>query len=1019
MAPKDFQQFFGSDFQGIDGQRSALEAEGTLVNRAINYEMSIGNSLRGRVGCQIAGGLGNFFAIFPRRYTRTQDEYKILYQTASGTYPTQTPNLSTTPYIANGETLQDLISLNQQAWILDTMDIVLTYVSGTYPFTWYTYVNGSNINFVIKANGVSILDTSLGDGISSYVTIWDLLNTIDGLTQLSVSRTTRGVCPPFAIVDGNQGSVSSGSTTYGTRQTITVDSGHTFTAGDIITFPPASFTGVTFYRNFIGGLVLSTTSTTITYVGDGVNLLDNAIIGYMGQPATCFPIDIAQSASLGNPTISFPYWRLIPEGDSYINNSSVTYGRPLQSFHLFWLGAQGLLANSPEYYNFYAPPVSENLLGNLYFTGASDPPPEDGSFSGNLLKIDGSHLVRAGLPSVDIVATPNASAGVLTGTFKYKALLRRYDAQGNVIEGVLSAASSATPAANNNIIVLRPFREPTDSSVAPYTLGTGFAQRSAFKHTTESPASGEFFYVDDNSASPGLSAFLQPGDPICLLDNVVQLSGGGGANTGLWLSTGPGTTALGALHRTVCTDYCAQATTISPTISSIRVADSSGYTIPDNTWISTGDTIVIYRTTDGGNQYYKLAEIPYTGYETSLTITDNVNDSILTTSEQLIEPEIGKEHDPPPPCTLVCQHNGGLVVARNPVNPNTVTVSTAEGIEYFPLASNSFDIPSTQSGSITAIASDSDDRLAVFKDRAYYDVVGDVDSGLFAVNIRNEGDYGITSQASLVRLPFGLLGLSKNGWVVIQDGLLDPLRYEEVNARVINQDYQFAWATAVNDAFNRQYICTIPQVSGEPVSFVFDYSRRKNNPSMVYTKTMERSYTTQIDQAGGCALIQDTLYHLSQTSPYGVFRRLRRFNGNSPHLGDGDSFIDNTNTISYILETAPINRGDPENLRQPIRARVWSIPNDYVVEGWVPFSVLLETGASPLAAFVGSPNPQATSTTLTFSASNNVMKDAKLVGCKTLFYIVRLTTNTIRTAPFITGISVLYADDYAKEDLIK
>ena len=1003
MAPKIFKKFFSRDFIGLDGQSAAIE-EDLGVNRALNYEMSIGNSIRGRVGCQIAGGTGNFFGIFPYRYSRTQVESKIVYQTASGTYPNQTGNLTTLDTTADGASIQKLIAVNQQAWVLDTMSITVTYVSGTYPFTWYSYVNGSNINFVIKANGVSILDTSLGDGISSSTTIYSLLGTIDALAELSVSRTTRGTCPPFAIVNGNQASVSGATTTYGVRKTITVNAGHNFAAGDIITFPPASFSGFINSENFVGGVVISTTATTITYVGPTVNILNNAVLGYMGQPATGFPIDVAQSASSGNLTISFPYWRLIPEGDARLAAGVSVYGEPLVDSQNNWATRT---ADS-----FFAPPVAENSLGCLYIASSASVSAGISGYANNLVKIDGAHLVRAGLPQVDITATANATAGVLTGTFKYKGHLRRVDKQGNIIDGIISPAVSATPAANNNIVGFRAFRYASDPSTAPYTIASGFAQRSAFKNTTEAPNAGQFFYVDDNSAAPGLQAFIQPGDTICLLDNTTPLSGGGGANPGLWLSTGPGTTGLGALHRTYCTDYCAQAATISPTVSSIRVADSSGYTITDNSPISTGDTVVIYRTTAGGNQYYKLCEIPYNGYSTSYLFNDNVNDSVLTSQEQLVEPVLGKEHNPPPPCTLVCQHQGGLVVARGPTTPNTVAVSTADGIEYFPTASNSFDVPSTQVGSITAIASDTDDRLAVFKKRAYYDVVGDIDGGAFTIAIRNEGDYGITSQASLVRASDKLIGLCENGFITVRDGLLDPFTFKDLNARLVNQSYYFDIAVAVNDSVNRQYICSIP-TSSTPVSFVIDYSRET-------LKTFDRSYSSNVAQAGGMALVNNTLYHLCQSSPYGVFKRLPRFDGNSPSgNGDGDSFIDNTGAITYIFESAPIHFGEPGQLKSPIRIRIWSIPNDYVIEGWVPFSLLVEAGASPLAQYVGSANPMGTTSTVTFSAETDVFKDVKLVKGKGHFYILRFTTSTIRTAPFTTGYEIMFADNYEKEDFAK
>lgn len=966
MANKIFKKAFSGDFTGIDGQMAAIEPDAGAVNLATNYEMSVGNSLRGRVGSQFSGK--GFFAIFPYNYTRTQDQYDIKYQTWGGAYPAQTASLSTTKTTADGASISKLIALNQQVWVLDTMNITVTYVSGSYPFTWYTKVSSGNFNFVIKANGSSILDTSLGDGITSSTSIYSLLNTIDGLAQLSVSRTTRGVCPPFAVVNGNQTTVVGASSTYGTRYTVTVNAGHNFAAGDIITFNNTPL---------VGGFVTATTATTIEYVGPQVSLLNNDVLGYLGQSATNFPVSTASSAASGNLTLSFPYWRLIPEGDK-------DFGHIYDSAYSLW--------STKSAGSFYAPAVASSQLGNLYVAASATLASGTSTYANNLVKIDGLTAVRAGLPSPTIIASSAATPGVLAGTYKYKAFFRRVDAQGNIWEGAPGAVTTIT----TSLAEIYSFNIAIPSANR-YSGASGFQTRSCFKYTAESPAANQFFYVDDGTAAPGLTAFIQPGDPICLLDNTAPKTGWG----------------VGTLHRTVCLDYCAQiGGGVSPTISSIRVADSSGYTIPDNTPISTGLTAVFLRTTAGGNLFYELGEIPITGYSAlSITVSDQVTDATLTAGTQYIEAIIGKEHNPPPACTLVCPHQGGLVVARGPLTPNSLAISTADGLEYFPLASNGFDIPSTQTGFVTAIASDTIDRLAVCKEKAYYDVTGDIDSGSFSVNVKNEGDYGITSQASLVRAGDALVGLSKNGWVTIQDGFLDPYKFKDLNARVVNQSYQFAWATAVNDYFNRQYLCSIPQVSGEPVTYAIDYSRNR-------ITTIDRSYATKLDPVGGMAMIGDTLYQLSGTSPYAVTRRLIRFNGNSPNVGDGDSFYDNTGAISYVLETQPINFGEPGQLKSPIRLRVWSLPNDYVVEGWVPFSLRVQGSASPLAQYIGSGATQ-TDSTVTFSAVTDVLKDVKLVKCKTHFYILRLTTNTAGTAPFITGYEIMFTENYDKEDFVK
>jgi hypothetical protein len=952
MATKLFKQAFTKEFAGISGECSSIEPDGGEVNRAMNLEYSVGNSLRGRVGCQTAGSNG-FFAIFPYNYTRTQTQYDIVYDAGN--------TLSTTATSADGASISKLIALGSRAFVLDTMNVTITQtVAATY--TWFSYVSGSNINFKILKNGVSILDTSLGDGVSSLVSIYSLLGTIDALADLSVAYT-RGVCPPFAIVNGAQTSVVGATVTYGLRYTITVNAGHTFYPGDVLWFSDQD-----------AGIVISRTATTIVYVGNQKTFTNAQVLGYMAQAASSFPISTVSSESGGVMTLSFPYWRAIMEGDA--TGTIFGYYGPFLP--------PAFLATSKTSTSFFAPPVAQNANGNLYVASSSSYSTYGASsFANNLIKIDGTQVVRAGLPTPSVLSGFANGAGVLTGSYKYKFHYRRVDAQGNITDGPLSVVYNPTPAANAWLLL---------GATIQYAVGTGFETRSCYKYTAESPAAGVAFMVDDNSAAPGLNAFIQPGDPICLLDNTAPVTG----------------LSLGTLHRTVCTFYDG---TTSP--SSIKVADSSGYTIPNNTLISTGLTAVFYRTTAGGNQYYKLCEIPINGYSGGdPQFTDNVTDANLILQEQYIEVEIGKEHNAPPACSLVCEHQGGLVVARGPITPNTVSYSTTDGIEYFPTASNSFDVPSTQSGFITTIASDTVDRLAVCKEKAYYDVAGDLDGGSFSVNVRNEGDFGISSQASLIRVNNALIGVCKNGWMVIQDGQLDPYKFKSVSSRLINQAYNFQWATAVNDYFNRQYICSIPQVSGEPVTYSIDYSRNQ-------IITLERSYPTKIDPVGGMAMIGDTLYHLSATSPYGVFRRLVRFNSNSPTSNDGDSFIDNTSAISYILESQPINFGEPGQLKSPIRIRVWSIPNDYVVEGWVSFAILLETGASPIAAYVGSGGTNNTSTTLTFATANDVLKDAKLVKCKCHFYIVRMTTNTIRTAPFITGYEIMFASEYEKEDFVK
>ena len=994
MAQAIYKKLYASDYEGIDQLTSNIQKDDDTYAIANNLEFSVSTSLRGRQGCQVAGSPGYFWGLFPYNYTRTTDQYSLVYNTPAGVYPNQTKaTLSTTKTVADGTSINKIIGLSYQGWSLENFSTTFIKAGGTNPFTYYTTVSGGNIHFILKSNGATIVDFNCGDGINTFQPIsalFDAINSQGYLVNGYATRTSTSPCA-YATVNGAQTSAIIGSSTYGSIYSITVNASHTFYPGDILSFIGSN-------QVIYGGFVIATTGTTIKYVGEQNTFTNGQVLGYLSQSAAAIAIQPVVSGT-GSLTITFPIWRLIPEGD-------YQFGRCFASPSLTW---QNKTSQS-----FFTPPTATSASGCLYIASSGNVTDGTNVFANNLVKTDGQTFVRAGM-QYPILTLTSPGVGILTGTYKYKCFFRRVDAQGNIVDGPLSNIGSVTAATNYTHIVIG----GTD-----YASASGFQGRSCFKYQAQAVAANQFFYVDDNiGGPPGANAFIQPGDPICLLDTVAQIPG-----------ITQGGVALGTLHRTVCTDYDG-----STTPSSIRVADNAlAYSIRDNQEITTGFTVVVLRTTAGGNTFYKLAELPYTGYG-GFQFDDNALDSDLITKAQYVEVTLGKEHNPPPPCSLVCQHQGGLVVARGVNGPNTVAYSTASGIEYFPTASNAFQVPSTQSGSITAIASDTADRLAVFKERGYYDVQGDLDGGAFAINVVTEGDFGITTQQSLVRVTDSLIGLSKSGFVVIQNGNLNNIFFMNLNSKIVNKGYNTQWATAFNDSYNRSYICTIPVTGSTPLGFAIDYSKQKVqmsaglssyaalgvpkggsfDASSMNIDTFERSYATQVDQAGGGLLYGDTIYHLSSAAPFTVFRRLQRFSGNSPTGVDGDTFIDNTASIPYVLECNPINFGEPGQLKTPIRARVWSIANNYATEGWVTFSTLIETGCSANSTFVGSSSPLGTGSTVTFSTINDLFKDVKLNNGKTFFYIVRLTTNTIRQAPFWTGIEIGFIPNYDKTDLNK
>lgn len=1003
MAQKKFKQLFSRDYGGIDGESSAIEDDAGKATRAVNVEFAVSNSLRGRTGCQNSGG--KFFGVFPYSYTRTQTEYKTVYQTPSGVFPNQTGSLSTTAKLPDGATVNKLVGINQQAWVLDTFDVTITNVSATHPISHYAKNSEPDINFVIADATGDLLDTSLGDGINTQTSIYSLLGTIDALAQFSVSRTTRGTCPPYAIINGAQNATAVGTVGWASTYSVTVTA-HNFFPGDIICFPTCQVTTAKGINagTMAAGMVVATTATTITYGGPRVfNLTNGRVLGYMGQPAAAFPISTAVVTSSGNITISFPYWRFIPGVDNTFSGF----------FNQAWTTALDRQTSTSDTYK-YRLPNSVSSEGNLFIARSARDyglgVPQEQSC---LVKTDGVSVMRSGCPDTLFLGVP-AAGGVLTGTYRYKVFCIKYDAQGNVIEGTSlffygdygNQLTTFTLAANCLDITITANSPFDGGAYFIGAAGSGFLSRNGYKQTTQN--TNAFFYVDDQTGGVGNTAFLQPGDPVCFLDDT-NLKATATPNSGLWQGGGF-VTPLGAMHKGAITDYCAAGAGYSPTTSSIKVSIPA-INISAESPITTGLTVKVYRTTAGGNLFYELCEIPMANGTASFR--DNVEDSVLIQQATLEEPEIGKENNPAPnDVSLVCEHQGGLVLAGGLSAPNTCYYSSSWQVESFPIASNSFDIPSTQSGSITAIASDTNDRLAVFKARGYYDISGDLDGGIFSVNKKNEGDYGVSSHNSLVRIKDALIGVCQNGYVVISDGTLSGTLYKDLNARLINQDYYFNLATAVNDSFGRRYICSIPTTTiGSPIIHVIDYSRDR-------VVTFEQAYVSDCNPGAGFAMKDDTLYHLSETSGV-VLRRLERFIGNSPTGDDSESFWDNAAAISYIYESNVINNSEPDVLNTPIRLRVWSIPNDYVQDGWVPFDLTVETGSSPRAIHIGGTNPGATTDVLSFATENDIFLDLKLSQIKTHFFIVRFSLNNAKSAPFITGFEVLYAESYDPEDLIK
>lgn len=946
MADRVFTKAFAGNFLGINAESSALEGDADSVARAVNYEWAISNNLRGRTGTQIVSPMPLAGKnIYTHTYARTVNQYVETFGAS--------PSINGTLNTADGATVSQNLVIGTDVWRLDTYNIGITRAAGSATVGWYSYFDPATgkLRFILTQGGVTYLDYDAG-ALGSTTTFYALLQAIDATANFSVTFS-RANMPPFAVINGNQTPVGAafndGAVDHAqhSQTSVTVNAGHTFLPGDYIIIP----------NTFYWGYVIATTGTTITFIygpqssGLTTTQINNGtVLGVLGcNYGTNWPVGTLQSSTT-TYNIPFSYYRPCGNIGGLMYASTTTSSLP-----------------------YYLPSVV-SLNGAAYMAA------RNGTTGLPLVKYDGQQVTAAGLPVGGISSVGVAGAGALTGTYRYRALYRRYDAQGNLIESRPSPAVSITLAAQNAAVSYTNLQyKGTAGTRYKYMVNSAYQAEGGVK----AAYTGTTLKIDNSAGSVG---YLQVGDPICFNDSWNAVAG-----------------TYGALRRSIVKSVDGSVTPMTITMETITAS-----TVNDNTPISAGLSVVLLRTTNGGTVWYELAEIANDFMNAGGLYTDSTSDATLASGTIFTDPDIGKEHDPLTDCAFICQHQGGLAAAGAAIQPNTVFFSSADGPEYFPTASNNFDVPSTRVGPITALASDTVDRLAVFKQDSYYDVVGDLDGGQFSINVVSEGDYGVSSPTGIVRANGELIGISPLGFVSIFNGRLDSQKFRIINARIVNQNWTFSGASVCNDSFTRSFVCTIPNTTGAPKVYVLNYSRG-------YWVAFERQYPGTSTTPTAFTMYGDYLYGLT---PSGPCRRMYRFNGDAPTGNDGDCYNDHGNAISYILETQAMNLGEPSVLKSPTRVRLFSIPNDYIIEGWVPFSVLVESAIFPDPSYFGT-SYSGVSSTVTFSGINNWYQDVKLPVVKSLVLMLRFTTNAIRTAPFLSGYEIVTPLPYAKEDLIR
>jgi hypothetical protein len=437
-----------------------------------------------------------------------------------------------------------------------------------------------------------------------------------------------------------------------------------------------------------------------------------------------------------------------------------------------------------------------------------------------------------------------------------------------------------------------------------------------------------------------------------------------------------------------------------------------------STSVTEGILVEIYRTKANGVEFY-LEAITTLSHLSTNTYTSTKADSEL--GALFIDQPIGQEFDPPPSGHLLTAHQGCLVVAGE--EPNTIKWSLPNEHEYFPLASNVIDVSSNLSGEIRGIISDSDNRLVIFKRNAHYEAIGDftLSGGVQIISVA-EGDYGVSSHRSLVKVLDFIVGVGSLGVVFLKNGRrilelsenIDPMIHGD-NHLILDRTVSFS------DPLYQEFYCSTSydnyrnnldpeyQDNIPSLGLAFDW----RNPIRWYQRDI--SGGTFINQQGGIAFHKGRVFHLSNPDPDGVHAGIL-WERNDPYPPSSGIFdfrrVSRFNKHIYKFTPAWIHLGEPSLYKMFKRIRLWSIP---VSQNWGSFTVNLR----------GYRNYNLITIHDYFffdkllDGSNGLRWSTKHLktDSKVLAFTFTLSS-TFNDPPFITGYELVVDVDYDKEDIL-
>lgn len=696
-------------------------------------------------------------------------------------------------------------------------------------------------------------------------TIGDLYTDINAESGWSMTAT------PIARVDG---AVSSGTS-------ITVDaSPQTFSKHDQVGFLDDDL-GVTVWRH-----IHEITGTPSFELDLEASVADNEWLGLGREPVSSIEqVSVTLIASGSSRTYEVSYFEGVPNLATTEHLNSALPG-----------AMEGGLINSPfidpshtgtpEFRNF----SFVNARGNSYFAvpffkaRGLDRNVVSGQTELNvqntgLWKYDGVQVHLAGLPQIPTAASPltNTTGGSMTSSavYKYRFQFSYEDGNGNFIDGPLTDEYSVTMGGSDTAVSLS-FNFNLDETLFP------------IRHADIASST-----ANTNVATVSAGHGLIPGIPVIVWDN----------------------DASKYVTRRVVDTTRTTVTLDGATFG----ANSSG--LADTSTISQLK-VVIWRTEADGTIFYLKDEIPIAPSQGGIVHKDIKADTGL--GESLIEPD--RFPDLFPKLAYLCTHQGLIVGSGNPDDPEVVYFGDALNPESSPSSTSNFRVTGGDTAKVTAIASDNDDMLAVFKRNSYFNIVGDLDSLSFQRLTVSEFDYGCPAHHAIVKVDSALLFPSTTGFKAIAGGALvndfgDRLLidfsnnyYEQEIGQEINgtEDDKLVIrrAVAAYDSNTKQYVCYIPKEDGVP-GIDGTLEPEAASPVFVYNTVRDSWYTWELPQqnnmAGGLVAFKDNLWWQARTYNSGLFGQVhkRRNSGLAYDYYDDNTAVEMTLRMSWDSMEAP------------------------------------------------------------------------------------------------------------------